>query len=346
VRVRREGAADRALDTEIVLLAPGTHPYRPPEIPFADPDVDDSDEVLEVPSIPHTFVVVGGGVIGCEYASIYAALGITKVTLIEKSDRLLSFLDREMGDALTEALRRLGVEVILNDRVTEFGKRADGTGVKIKLASGRVMEVDRLLAASGRQGNTRNMGLEEAGVHLNERGLVKVNSHFQTSVPNIYAAGDVVGFPALASTSMEQGRLAMSHAFHKKQPRKIAELFPMGIYTIPEISCVGLSEDAARQKYPDVEIGRARYSENVRGQIINDANGMLKLVFRAGDRKLLGVHIIGERATELIHTGQAVLALGGTLDYFLDFVFNYPTLTETYKNAAYDGVSRLGPDHH
>jgi NAD(P) transhydrogenase len=347
VRVVRPGAPEIVLQAKVILIATGTTPHRPPEIPFADTEVDDSDEVLDVPEIPKTLIVVGGGVIGSEYACIYAALGITQVTLVERTDRILSFVDRELTAGLTEAMRRLGIEVLTEERVTTFGKRADGTGVKVTLSSGRELEADRLLATAGRSGNTRGMGLEDAGVKCNNRGHVMVNASFQSSVPSVYAAGDVVGFPGLSSTSMEQGRLAVTHAFGLGGQTKVAELFPYGIYTIPEMSMVGLSEQEAIAKHPDdVVCGRARYRDNARGNIANDKDGFLKLVVRRSDRTILGVHIIGERATELIHTAQAVMALGGTVQYFVDYVFNYPTLSEVYKYAAYDALGRIEKAEH
>jgi NAD(P) transhydrogenase len=331
----------RRLRGEKFLIATGSRPRRPPEIPFADPFVDDSDEILALDRIPDTLIVVGGGVIGCEYASIFAALGRTKVTLLEARERLLGFVDEELGDRLTAAFGRLGIEVMLNDAVASYARRADGTGVHVVLRSGRVLEADRLLAAAGRTGNTDGIGLAEIGVALDERALIKVNPSFQTTVPHVYAAGDVIGFPSLASTSMEQGRVAMCHAFGLTYKTEMAPTFPYGLYTIPEMSMVGETETQARRRGRDVEVGRAYYKDNARGQIVNDPEGMVKLVFERDSRRLLGVHILGERATELVHTGQAVIAFGGTIDYFIQAVFNYPTLGEIYKYAAYDGLGRL-----
>jgi NAD(P) transhydrogenase len=329
------------LEADVVLIATGSRPHRPPNIPFEDVYVDDSDEVLEVDRIPKTFIVVGGGVIGSEYATCYAALGTTKVTLVEGRDRILSFLDREIGDGLAAAMTRLGVDILVNDTVEKYERRADGSGVKVTLKSGKVLEADRLLAAAGRAGNTEGLGLEDVGVKLDERKRIVVDTNYCTSVPHIYAAGDVIGFPSLASTSMEQGRVAMCHAFGFTYKQSVAALFPYGLYTIPEVSMVGDTEEDARKKGADVEVGRAYYRDNARGQIVNDQEGLLKLVFDAKTRKLLGVHILGERSTELVHVGQAVLTYGGTIDYFIDTVFNYPTLSEVYKYAAYDGLGRL-----
>ena len=330
---------DRRLGADRILIATGSSPRRPPEIPFDDPDVDDSDEVLKLGRIPRSLIVVGGGVIGSEYASVFAALGTTKVTLVEKGKRLLAFLDEELGDIMTQAFQRIGMEVILGDTVARYGKGPNG--VIVTLQSGRVLEAERLLAAAGRTGNTGGLGLEEVGVKLDERRLVVVDGSFATTVPGIYAAGDVVGWPSLASTSMEQGRVAVCHAFGFPYKTKVESTFPYGLYTIPEASTVGETEAEARKRGADVEVGRAYYRDNARGQIINDPEGMVKLVFDAGSKRLLGAHLLGERATELIHVAQAVISHGGTIDYFIQTVFNYPTLSELYKYAAYDGLGRL-----
>jgi NAD(P) transhydrogenase len=326
---------ERRLQAERILLATGSSPRRPPEIPFDDPDVDDSDEVLRLGRIPKSLIVIGGGVIGSEYASVFAALGTTKVTLVEKGDRLLSFLDEELGDVLTQGFQRLGMEVIVGDSVARYGRG------QVTLVSGRVLSAERVLVAAGRTGNTAGLGLEEIGVKLNERHLVVVDGTFATTVPGIYAAGDVVGWPSLASTSMEQGRVAVCHAFGFPYKTKVETTFPYGLYTIPEVSTVGETEAEAKKRGADVEVGRAYYRDNARGQIINDPEGMVKLVFDAGSKKLLGAHLLGERATELIHVAQAVLTLGATIDYFIQSVFNYPTLAELFKYAAYDGLGRL-----
>ncbi len=331
---------DRCLSADVFLLATGSSPHRPPEIPFDDPDVDDSDEVLTLDRIPGSFIVLGGGVIGCEYASIFAALGTTRVTLVEPRDRLLGFLDVEIGDRLTQAFIRLGIDVITNDSVAAFDKPA-GRGVRVTLKSGKVLEADRLLAAAGRAGNTAGLGLEAIGVKIDPRGRIPVDAAFRTSVPHVFAAGDVVGWPSLASTSMEQGRVAMCHAFGFTYKTAVAPTFPYGLYTIPEVSMVGDTEEAARGKGLDVVAGRAFYGDNARGQIINDPDGVVKLVVDGATRKLIGVHILGERATEIVHIGQMVIAAGGTIDVFIDNVFNYPTISEAYKYAAYDALGRL-----
>lgn len=341
VEVTAPDGTTTQLGAEFLLIATGSRPRRPPEIPFEDPDVDDSDEVLEMDRIPKTFVVVGGGVIGCEYAASFAALGTTKVTLLESRDRLLGFLDDEIGARLTQAFQRLGIEVILGDRIVTYEKPAR-RHVRATLASGRVLEAERLLVAAGRVGNTTGLGLDELGIATNERGLIVVDAHYQTSVPGIYAAGDVIGPPSLVSTSMEQARVAMCHAFHDGYKTQLAPVFPYGLYTIPEVAMIGDTEQQARGRGLDVEVGRAYYKDNARGQILNDPDGMLKLVFERGSKKLVGAHILGERATDLIHVAQAVLTFGGTIDYFIDAVFNYPTLGDLFKMAAYDGLGHLG----
>jgi len=326
---------------DAALIAVGSTPHRPPFVPFEDPAVDDSDSILRLDAVPKELIVLGGGVIGCEYASLFAALG-TKCTVIEGRDQILGFLDGEVNALLTEQLRALGIDVVLKRNVVEVGRR-DGQ-IAVTLDDGRVISGERLLFAGGRAGNTRRLGLERIGVTPDARGLLKVNASYQVPGPKdgrIYAAGDVVGFPALASVAMEQGRVAACHAFDLRYKQKVAEQFPYGLYTIPEVSMIGETEESARKKGIDVEVGRAHYRQNARGQIVGDTEGMVKLVFDAKDKRLLGVHILGERATELVHVGGTVIHFGGTIDDFIEQVFNFPTLTEAYKYAAYDGLGRL-----
>jgi NAD(P) transhydrogenase len=287
-------------------------------------------------------VVVGAGVIGCEYASIFAALGV-RVTLIDKRDRLLGFVDHEIVDALIYQMRqnrvtlRLGEEVSAIEPIeTEFGDR-----VRVHLSSGKKLTAEKALYSVGRHGATDALGLETINLQADERGRLKVNGTFQTEVPGIYAVGDVIGFPSLASTSMEQGRLAACHAFGVPA-NSVPELFPYGIYTIPEISLVGRNEEELTAEGMPYEVGKAQYREIARGQIMGDTTGLLKLIFKLGTRQLLGVHIIGEGASELVHIGQAVMAFGGDVDYFINTVFNYPTLAEAYKTAAFDAANRMG----
>ena len=322
----------------VFLIATGSKPHRAPEIPFDDEYIFDSDTILQMNRIPTSVAVVGGGVIGCEYASIFAALGV-KAALVDGRDRLLPFLDAEISERLRGRLASLGMQFFFNDRVAKL----DNTGRKISLSleSGRVLEAETCLFAAGRRAAVEGLALEKVGLGVNKRGYIEVNDAYQTSASHIYAAGDVIGFPALASTSMEQGRVAVCHAFGFQYKKRLANMLPMGIYTIPEVSSVGETEESCKEKGIAYEVGRAQYSNNARGQIVGDSHGLVKLVFSREDRRLLGVHILGESATELIHLGMMVLESKGTIDLFIDFVFNYPTLSETYKYAAYDGLGNL-----
>jgi NAD(P) transhydrogenase len=331
---------ERQLEAEFILIVTGSSPHRPQGVPYDDEDVHDADGILQIDHLPKTLVVIGGGVIGCEYACMFAALGVD-VHLIDPRPALLPFLDAEMGERLAEAMTALGVRLHL-ERQLDHVARDDGALVTT-LTSGAEIEADTVLIASGRSGNSRSLGLEDVGVEVDRRGYVVVDEDFRTAVPSIYAAGDVVGFPALASVSMEQARVAVCHAFSFTYKRQVAELYPYGVYTIPEVSCVGLSEDEAIERGIDVVVGRARFADNVRGQIVGDRDGMVKLVFDGSNRALIGCHVIGERASELVHIGGAVITLGGTVDTFIQMVFNHPTLGETFKYAAYDALGKLGP---
>jgi NAD(P) transhydrogenase len=337
ISVREKDEAPRRLTAGVILIATGSSPHRAPEIPYDDRFVFDSDSILKMDRIPKSMVVVGGGVIGCEYASIFTALGV-QVVLVDGRDRLLPFLDVEISGRLAERLTNLGLEFIAGERMATL-ERTPG-GVRLTLKSGKVIERETAIFAAGRRGAVEGLHLERIGLALNARGTLEVDSNYQTSVPHIYAAGDVIGFPALFSTSMEQGRVAMCHAFDFPYKKRLASTLPMGIYTIPEISAVGESEESCREKGISHVVGRARYSNNTRAQISGDSTGLLKLVF-ARNKRLLGVHIIGENATELIHLGSALIETGGTIDSFIELVFNYPTLSEMYKYAAYDGLGNL-----
>lgn len=323
------------LTTEVILIATGSSPYHPPDIPFDHHLIYDSDTILHMDRIPQTMTVVGGGVIGCEYASIFTALGV-QVYLIESRDRLLPYIDHEISDRLKNRLEELGLQFFFNDRVTNVEKRKNQ--VRLTLQSGNAFDSDIVLFAAGRQSNVQGLGLEVIGVETGRRGLILVNEKYQTNIPNVYAAGDVIGFPALASTSMEQARVAMVHAFGLLYKEAVSPILPFAIYTIPEISMVGLSEADCQEKNIPCLVGRAFYDNNPRGLIIGDMNGMVKLVFSPENRKLLGVHLIGEMASELIHIGAHVMAAEGTIDTFIDAVYNYPTLADLYKYAAYDGL--------
>ncbi len=329
------------ITTRHIMIAVGTTVVKPPHIPFDGETIFTSDGLLKLDHLPRTLTVVGGGVIGCEYACMFATLG-AQVTLVELSDRLLDFVDHEIVDALVYHMRQQRVTLRLgeNVRTIEHCDTRYGTGVKTCLESGKEIVTEKALYAIGRQGATRSLGLENIGIVPDQRGRIQVNEHYQTAIPTIYAVGDVVGFPSLASTSMEQGRMAACHAFDIEH-QSIPELFPYGIYAIPEISTCGANEEELTRAGIPYEIGKAYYKEIARGQILGDTIGMLKLVFHREDHKLLGVHIIGEGASELIHIGQMVMAFGGTVDYFINNVFNYPTLAECYKTAAFDGINRI-----
>ena len=338
VLVQAVSQAERKLHGEAILIATGSRPHRTTEIPYDDKRVFDSDSILTMERIPQSMIVVGGGVIGCEYASIFAALGV-KIMLVDGRERLLPFLDAEIAERLRARLEKLGVQFYFGERVAKTEKQNSQVGMT--LSSGKSLDAETALFAAGRRGNIDGLKLEKAGVEVNARGLINVNERYETSAAGVYAAGDVIGFPALASTSMEQGRLAVCHAFGFQYKQRLASTMPMGIYTIPEISAVGETEETCHEKQIPFAAGRARYENNARGMIIGDTGGMLKLVFRRDDKKLIGVHIIGENATELVHIGSALIEMGGTLDTLIELVFNYPTLSETYKYAAYDGLGNL-----
>jgi len=336
-----EGVGHNDVTAEHIVISVGTVCTRDEHIPFDGHRIFTSDDILSLDTLPKRLAVIGAGVIGCEYATIFAALGV-RVTVIDKRTRLLDFLDWEITDALAHHMRENRVTLRLGEEVAgvEQYQDAQGDHVRIKLASGKQVLTEQALYAIGRTGATDALNLDAAGLSSDDRGRISVNENFQTDQPHIYAVGDVIGFPSLASTSMEQGRLAACHAFDIPA-HSVPELFPFGIYTIPEISVVGKNEQQLTDEGVPYEIGKASYNEIARGQIIGDRTGLLKLIFHTETRKLLGVSIIGEGASELIHIGQAVLSLGGDIDYFVDTVFNYPTLAECYKTAAFDGINRL-----
>lgn len=338
ISVTGEGG-ERILRGEKFLIATGSTPHHPAGIDFTHPLVHDSDGILTIDKVPRSLVVVGAGVIGCEYATMFAAIG-ARVTLVDGRADILPFLDREIA----ERLQRIMVGKLAIDLRTDCsyeGADADDAGVTLRLQGGETIRGDRLLVAAGRTGNTAGLGLEALGLQADKRGNLAVDGHYGTKAPHVYAAGDVIGFPALASVSMEQARVATAHAFGLGYKDSVARLLPYGIYTIPECSAIGETEESAREKGIDAETGRAAFATNPRGQIVGDATGMVKLVFRREDKKLLGVHVVGENASELVHVGSAVLHAGGSIDIFIDMVFNYPTLSDAYKYAAYDGLGRL-----
>jgi NAD(P) transhydrogenase len=338
--VEIQGESDKTvIRGEHVLIACGTRPAGNTDIPFDGKRVFDTDQINGLQGLPRELIVVGAGVVGLEYTSFMAAMGV-EVTLIDQRPQLLDFVDREIIEALAYHLRQMGTTFRLGDKVTRVGFDEQRDRVFAELESGKKVQANALLYAVGRQANGDQLGLEAAGLQPDPRGKVIVNAEYQTTVPHIYAAGDVIGFPALASTSMEQGRLASCHMFGAPS-QNMSALFPYGIYTIPEISMVGQTEERLTEAKVPYEVGMAKYKELAKSMMLGDESGMLKLLFDRNTRKLLGVHAIGQRATEIIHIGQAVLAYGGSIEYFRDTVFNYPTLAEAYKVAALDGLNKL-----
>jgi NAD(P) transhydrogenase len=334
VAVRPDRCPAVNLTAGVILIATGSYPFRPAVFPFHDPRVYDSDSVLTLQEIPATMLVVGGGVIGCEYACIFAALG-TKVTVVEKRGGLVGGMDHEVAESLREQMQSAGIRCLLNDAVESVN---DNGVIEVRLHSGEVLRVHSVLVSSGRCGQTGALGLEAVGIKTNERGQILVDANFQTSAPHVYAAGDVIGSPSLASTSMEQARLAMAHAFDLKYKTNLAPILPYGIYTIPECSMAGATEEELQKKGVPYVAGRASYAGNARGQIIGDHKGFLKLLFHEEDMRLLGAHVIGEQATELVHVGLTALLTGAGADLFIRSCYNYPTLTEVYKYATYDAL--------
>jgi NAD(P) transhydrogenase len=324
---------------EHILIACGTRPAHSDDIPIDGKRIFDSDQLHCIEEVPRELVIVGAGIIGLEYASMFAALGV-KVTLLDQRPTLLDFVDREMIESLCFQLRQIGTVFRLGEKVVSVGFDEERDRVFAKLESGKNVRGQALLFAIGRQANSDLLNVAAAGLAPDGRGKIPVNDHFQTTVPHIYAAGDVIGFPALASTSMEQGRLASCHMFGRPG-KMLPNLIPYGIYSIPEISMVGQTEEDLTRTRTPYEVGLARYSELAKGQMLGDEHGLLKLLFDPTSLKLLGVHVIGDRAAEIVHIGQAVLSMGGTIEYFRDTVFNYPTLAEAYKVAALDGLNKI-----
>jgi NAD(P) transhydrogenase len=331
-------AATQRVTGQVILIATGSTPARPAEIDFTDDCIHDSDEILGIERIPASLTILGAGVIGCEYACMFAALGV-QVTLVDARDALLTFLDREMVTQLVGSMQKMGVRLRLGLKWTSV-KRV-GDQVVVRFHDGEEIASEELMFAAGRQGRTAELNLQAVGVVPDKRGYVPVDAQFRTSAPSIFAAGDAIGFPALAATSMEQGRVAVCHAFGFAYKQSVDELLPYGIYTIPEVSSLGETEESLAQKKVPYCVGRAFYSQNARGKIAGDTEGLLKLIVDRNTRKLLGVHVIGERATELVHIGQAVIHLGGSIDCFIEMVFNFPSLAEAYKYAAYDCLGKL-----
>ncbi len=339
IDVERYGQPTRRLTGDVVLIATGSHPQRPEGFAIDGTVVVDSDSLLAVQRIPGRMIVIGGGMIGCEYASTFAALGVN-VTIINARSRLMSHLDAEVSEALRQQMTaRLGVSVHVDSEVARVDTHDDYADVT--LTDGTTLSAECVLFCAARNGNTDDLGLAQIGVATNDRGFIRVDQHYATGVDGVYAAGDVIGFPGLASTSMEQARVAICHGFDLKYKQQVASLLPYGVWTIPEIASVGETEEALKAAGTPYEIGRASYRLNARGLILGDVDGFVKLLFRPDDQRLLGVSIVGDSACELIHIGSACMSFGGTLDYFIQCVFTYPSLAEAYKYAAYDGLRAL-----
>ncbi|HYH40642.1 MAG TPA: Si-specific NAD(P)(+) transhydrogenase [Burkholderiales bacterium] len=337
IRVAANGV-ETLLHGKNILIATGSSPLRPPEFPFEDDRVHDSDEILHLSAMPRKLVVIGGGVIGSEYAGTFAALGV-ETHLVDGRDTLMPFLDTEISLALADAMAANGVQFHWKERVTACDASRPGE-VVLTLSSGATLTCDGLLVCAGRQSNTADLNLAAAGLTPGTRGLVPVNAHYQSEVPHIYAAGDVVGAPALAATGIEQARVAVNHAFDATFKKDLATLLPTGIYTIPEASMVGETESQLREKEVDFIAGHARYADLPRGEIIGDRTGFLKLLFRREDMRLLGVHVMGEQATEVVHLGLVAMLAEAGADLFNRACFNYPTLGDLYKYATYDALSQ------
>lgn len=342
VQVVRDDEAEM-ITADKFMLGVGTAPAKPEHIPFNETSVFCSDQLLKLEKLPQSMIVVGGGVIGCEYACIMATLGV-RVTLVEGRQQVLGFLDREITEAFQYFMRNNGITLRMGEKVEGIkineGDEDDDALVQATLESGKRLRAQTLLYAVGRQGVCGELGLENVGIEHDDRGRLKVNDNYQTSAEHVYAGGDVIGFPALASTSMEQGRRAMCHAFGVDIDG-FNKLFPFGIYAVPEISMVGKTEEQLTEEAIPYESGIASYKEIARGRLLGDDTGMLKMLIHQDTKEILGVHVIGTGATELIHIGQTVMALGGTADFFIDTVFNFPTLAEAYKVAAYNGLNKL-----
>ena len=339
VEVRGPDSELRRLSADVVLIATGSRPLHPPGIPFEDPDVLDSEAARELDRPLRSLVVVGGGAVGCECASVFTALG-ADVTLVDSGPRLLSFMDGEVADLLADTFRSLGMSVRLGAGRAQVSR--DDGGIRVELADGDVLRPEKIVFAAGRVGNTDGLGLAEAAVATDERGRIVVDEHYRTTADGIYAAGDVIGPPALASVSMEQGRVAACHAFDIPLKQTVDRLAPFGVYSIPEVAMAGLTEEAAAADGVAYAVGRAWFEANTRAAISGSTDGLVKLVFAREDRRLLGVHVLGEAATELVHLGQAVINFKGPIDYFIHATFNVPTATEAYKYAAYDGLRAVG----
>jgi NAD(P) transhydrogenase len=340
-KVKINDKEDLIISADFILIATGSYPFRPSNIPFDGERIHDSDTILNLKRFPKSLCVLGAGVIGCEYTTIFGTIGIP-VSLVDTRDEILPFLDSEISSALVEQMKADGISVIFNSGLDHIESPEKETDLfKIHLTTGEILEVDMFLFAAGRSGRTAKLGLESNGVKVGKREAVEVNEHYQSSLDYVYAVGDVIGFPALASTSMDQGRIAVTHMFATDGFDKLAGIFPYGIYTIPEVSMVGMSEKEAKEKGIEYLTGKAYYSNMPRGKILGAESGFLKFVFEKKTQIVIGVHIIGIQATELIHFGLTLVENKKSLTDVISFAFNFPTLHDLYKYAAYDGLGNL-----
>jgi NAD(P) transhydrogenase len=334
-----DGGRPQTVTATAILLAVGSRPFHPPGVPFDDADVLDSDAAAQLDRPLRSVVVVGGGAVGCEYASIFAALG-AEVILVDSGARLLAFMDAEIAEGLAATLREVGVRIIQNAGHATAARTEHG--LQVVLASGESLPAEKVIFAAGREGNTEGLGLDAVGVEVDERGRIVVDDRYQTTAAGVYAAGDVLGPPALASVSMEQARIAVTEALGLPLKHSADLWPPFGVYSVPEAAMVGLTEEAAAANGIDYAVGRTRFAANARAAISGATEGIVKLVFEADSLRLLGVHVLGEAATELIHLGQAVMHFNGTIEYFIHSTFNVPTMSDAYKYAAYDGLTAVG----
>lgn len=339
--IKVSGAIEEVIYGDYIIIATGSYPVHPEGVPFDMQRVHDSDTILEIQRFPRSICVVGAGVIGCEYATIFATMGC-KVFLINRSDKVLPFLDHEVSAGLVEEMKHEGIEILFNTSIKSMEVPVDhDEPIDIQLESGQTLHVDMYLFAAGRSGFIEPLNLQKVGVKTGKRETIVVNDDYQTNIPHIYAVGDVIGFPALASTSMDQGRAAVAHIFQTHDMERIAKVFPYGIYTIPEVSVIGMTEEQAQEKGLDYLVGKAEYAKTQRGQIMGIKSGFVKVVFARDDLRILGVHILGPLATELIHYGMLLVQRGETLMTVISEVFNHPTLHDLYKYACYDGLSAV-----
>ena len=341
-KVKVSGSIEETIEGTYILIATGSYPFQPENIPFDNNRVHDSDSILNIKRFPKSICVVGAGVIGCEYATIFSTMGV-ETFIVNNRDEILGFLDDDVSKGLVKRMDKMGITILFNNSITKMDVPEDEDDpLRIQLKTGEILNVDMFLFAAGRSGQIKGLNCEGIGLETGQRETIVVNDKFQSSISNIYAVGDVIGFPALASTSMEQGRIAITHMFDTKDLESLADIFPYGIYTVPEVSMVGITEEQAIEQGINYEVGFSYYRDTARGRILGDHdNGFLKLIFDKKTKSILGVHIIGHMATELIHYGMELVRDSKTLDHLIATVFNYPTLHSLYKYACYDALGNL-----